>query len=121
MSKKRVILANGSRLLREMLHRVLAKAKQLEVEEIANPGELAPAIDRLDPEWVILTSPHHDHAPDPASLDAWLLHYPSVRFVILSPDYSSMRARSPDSREEDLRQLSLRDFIHVLEQDLQPS
>lgn len=118
MSTKRVILANSSRLLREMLHRVINQAENLEVvQQISILEELAPAIQRFDPEWVILTSPYR--APAPTWINAWLLQYPSVRFIVLAPDYSSFRTISRHSPEEDLAHLSLSDFIHVLERDLQ--
>lgn len=114
---KRVILANDSRLLREMLRRIIDKADHLKViDEIAQPEQLGPAIEHLDPGWVILSSPEHQNAQ--AWVNRWLVQYPSVGFVVLSADHSRIRIQSQDD-EQDLTQLSLSEFIEVLERDLQ--
>jgi len=117
MATKRVILANGSRLLREMLQRVINKADNLEVvQETPSHEELHSAIERFDPEWVILSP------PDNNTVHGWkntlLADYPSVRFILLAPD-NSIKMKWQTSYEEDLTNLSLRDFIHILEKDLQ--
>ena len=117
MSTKRVILANGSRLLREMLHRVIDRADNLEVvQEIPNYDELPSAIERFDPEWVIISLPyHHAHS----WINTCVANYPSVRFIFLSPASGSIKMKWQTSYEEDMTNLSLKDFIHILEKDLQ--
>ncbi|MDQ2693336.1 MAG: hypothetical protein M3Y68_14965 [Chloroflexota bacterium] len=118
MLTKRVILANDSRLLRDMLRRVIDKADSLEVvQEIAHPEQLAPAIEHFDPGWVILSSPESRH-PSPGWINSWLLRYPSVGFVVLSADHSTIKIQSRDA-EADLTHVSLSDFIEALERDLQ--
>ena len=118
MSRKRVILANGSRLLREMLHRVIDKAEHLEVvQEVLYHGELSAAIERFDPQWVIL-SPPFSHDAD-RWMDACMANYPTVRFMFFSPDQRKVKMKWQCSYEEDLTNLSLSDFIHLLERDLQ--
>ena len=114
---KRVILANDSRLLRDLLRRVIAKADHLEVvQEVMQPEQLAPAIEHFDPGWVILSSPESRCPQD--WIESWLLRYPSVGFVILSADHSRIKIQRLDA-EEDLTHLSLNDFIEALERDLQ--
>lgn len=118
MAAKRVILANGSRLLHEMLQRVINKVDSLEVvQEIRNQEELPPAIERFDPEWVIISMPFNQHAD--GWISACIADYPSVRFILLAPDQSSVKMKWQASYEEDLTNLSLKDFIHILERDLQ--
>lgn len=118
MSTKRVILANNSRLLREMLHRVIDKTAQLHVvQELADQENLPSAIERLDPTWVIVSSQHGERAQ--RWLDARVAEYPAVRFLILSSDYSGLRIKSHAAPEENLVDVSLQDFIHILERDLQ--
>ena len=118
MSTKRVILANGSRLLREMLHRVINKADHLEVvQELHNHEELPSAIERLDPEWVILSTPFNKSAH--SWIDTYMTNYPSVRFIFLSPESNTIKMKWQTSYEEDLTNLSLKDFIDILEKDLQ--
>jgi DNA-binding NarL/FixJ family response regulator len=121
MSTKRVILANNSRLLREMLHRVLNKTAELEVvQELADQEELPSAIERLDPAWVIVSSERSEHGERTQRwLDARVAEYPAVRFLILSTDYSGLQIKSQLAPEEDLTDVSLQDFIQILERDLQ--
>jgi chemotaxis response regulator CheB len=117
-STKRVILADGSRLLREMLHRVIDKANHLEVvQELPSADELRSAINRFDPEWVILSRPFNRHAHD--WIDSCMADYPSVRFIFLSPDQNHIKMKWQMSYEEDLPDLSLKEFIQILERDLQ--
>jgi DNA-binding NarL/FixJ family response regulator len=118
MSRKRVILASGSRLLREMLQHVINKAEHLEVvQELHELEELPSEIKRLDPEWVILPIAYNRVG------DSWIntciADYPSVRFIFLSPKSNSVKMKWQTSYEEDLTNLSLKDLIDLLERDLQ--
>jgi hypothetical protein len=111
---KRVILANGPRLLREILQRVINKADQLEVvREVTDAKDLPEVIEKLDPEWVIVTMPFSHHA------HSWIDEYPSVRFIFLSPNENHIKVKWHMSYEENYSDLSLKDFIHILEKDLQ--
>lgn len=117
---KRVILADGSRLLRDMLHHVLNKADRLQVvDNVLNLEELSSAIEKFEPEWVIVPLPYDVHG------QGWLVpclaDYPSVRFVFLSPQQNHIKMKWQISYEEDYPDLSLREFIHILEKDLQPT
>jgi DNA-binding NarL/FixJ family response regulator len=118
MPAKRIILADGSRLLREMLHRVLYKADNLEVvQEVTNYRDLPSAIEQFDPEWVIMSLPSDHVIPD------WVDHYianrPSVRFLAVSTDGSKIKMKWLEPHEEDLGDLSLKDLLHILERDPQ--
>ncbi len=118
MSLKRVILANHSRLLLEMFHRVLEKAPQIEVvQELSNSADLPLAIQRFCPEWVIVSLPSSD--PVLQWISAFRQNAPSVRFIFLSPDNHRVTMRGQMASEEDLSNLSLKEFIHLLEKDLQ--
>ena len=115
---KRVILADGSRLLREMLHRVLDKANHLQVvQELPSAEELRSAIKRFDPEWVILSQPFNKHAH--AWINACMAEHPDVRFIFLSASQNYIKMKSQIVSEEDFPDLSLKEFIHILEKDLQ--
>jgi DNA-binding NarL/FixJ family response regulator len=118
MSTKRVILANRSRLLREMLRRVIDRADNLQVvQEVSDQDHLSAAIEQSDPEWVIMSVRAGEDAH--SRMQAWLVQYPVMRFVVLSADNSTIRIKSRASEEVDLTNLSLADFLHVLEKDLQ--
>jgi AmiR/NasT family two-component response regulator len=118
MTRKRVILANGPRLLREMLQRVIEKAEHLTVvQEVPDQQDLPSAIERLDPEWVILSIPYNQTMH--SWIEACLMAYPTVRFMFLAPESSSIKMKGQSAYEEDLTNLSLKDFIDILERDLQ--
>lgn len=120
MSTKRVILANSSRLLREMFHHVIDKADNLEVVlDTPNQEELPSQISRLAPEWVILSLPYANHGK--SWINTCTEDYPSVGFILLSPDNHNIKMKAQRHAEEDLTNLSLRDFIQILETDLQPT
>jgi hypothetical protein len=95
---------------------VIDRADHLEVvQEIINPEDLLSAIEYFDPEWVILSPPFTYNAHN--WLDGCMAQYPSVRFILLSPR-SSITMKWQTSCEN-LADLSTRDFIHILEMDLQ--
>lgn len=115
-STKRVILADGSRLVREMLHRVIDQAEHLEVvDEVPEHGELPFSIERNDPEWVILSLSYGN--PVHGWIDAYLVDYPEVRFVFVSPDQNHIKMKWQISFEKDYSDLSLKEFIDILEKD----
>ena len=117
MSTKRVILAEGPQLLREMLHHVIDKADHLQVvEEIADREQLASAIERLNPEWVIVSSPSSEYTDH--RISSCLSLYPSVRFMFLAPGERQITMRWQMSYEEEYLDPSLKDFIEILENDL---
>ena len=117
-STKRVILASGSRLLREMLQRVINRADHLEVvQEVPNPEELPSAIKRFDPKWVIVSLP--DANPLHPWIESCMIDHPSVRFIFLSPIQNHVKMKWQTTLEEDYSDLSLKDFINILEKDLQ--
>jgi hypothetical protein len=120
VSTKRVILANGSRLLREMLHRAIDKADQLEVvQEIPDWDELPLALETFNPAWVIVAQPYSNQPHH--RVDSCMEKFPSVRFIFLSPKEDNVKMKWQMLYEEEYSNLSLKDFIHILEKDLQPT
>lgn len=115
---KRVILANGSRLLRELLHRTLDKQDQLEVvQEIPDWDGLPSALEQFDPAWVIVAQPYSHHPQN--QIDSYMVEYPSVGFIFLSPSQHNIKMKWQTSHEEEYSNLSLKEFIHLLQADLQ--
>jgi DNA-binding NarL/FixJ family response regulator len=118
MLTKRVILANSSRLLREMLHRVIEKADHLEVvQELPNDEHLLSAIRTHDPDWVILSAPYDQNTHH--WINTGMTDHPSVRFLFLSARNGTSEIKWQTQVEEDLTNLSLEGFIGILEKDLQ--
>ena len=118
MTIKRVILANHSRLILEALHRALDKSEQLEVvKEVIDPEALSFAIRRFCPDWVIVALPLPDSILNWVS--TFLQNDRSVRFVFFSDDYRNMTVKWQTVPDEELSDLSLKEFIYLLEKDLQ--
>lgn len=118
MDAKRIILADGSRLLREMLQRVIYKADNLEVvQEVTNYEDLPSAIEQFSPEWVIMSLPSDHVIPD--WVDIYITNHPSVRFLAVATDGSKIKMKWLEPHEKDLSDLSLKDLIHILEGDPQ--
>lgn len=114
MSDKRIILANSSRLLREMLSRVLLKRDHLEVvQEVDDHAKLPSAIEREDAEWVIMSLPLDTHIPDWAH--TYLKSHPSTRIMAVSADGSAVKMKWLESHEEERTDLTLKDLIQILE------
>ena len=118
MSIKRVILANNSRLLSELFQRIIEKAEHLEVvQEVANRDDLPLAIQRFCPEWVIVSLPLSNAVLD--WISAFMQEDASVRFIFLSPDNHSIIMKWQMAFEENISNLSLKEFIYLLEKDLE--
>lgn len=114
MSEQRIVLASGSRLLRDMLKRILFKSDHLEVvREVADQRELPSVIEHTQPEWVILSLSYDNGVP--AWVDSFIASHPSVRFMALAADGSKVKMKWLEVHEQELNGLSLSDLIQILE------
>lgn len=114
MSEQRIVLANGSRLLRDMLRRIIFKSENLEiVREVSDQEELPAVIEHTNPEWVILSLSFDNGVP--AWVDAYMANHPSVRFMALAADGSKIKMKWLEVHEQELNGLSLNDLIQILE------
>ncbi|MEO8355203.1 MAG: hypothetical protein ABI621_04765 [Chloroflexota bacterium] len=114
MPEQRIVLANGSRLLRDMLKRIIFKSENLEVvREVTDQKELASVIDRTNPEWVIISLPFDNGIP--AWVDGFMASHPSVRFLALATDGSKIKLKWLEFHEQELNGPSLNELIHILE------
>ena len=114
MSDQRIILANGSRLIREMLKRIIAKNDHLKVvKEISAQSDLPSAIERCAAEWVIMPLSMEDILP--GWVDPYMVTHPNVRILTVALDGSKVKMKWLESHEEDLVNLSLNDLIRLLE------
>lgn len=114
MPEHRIVLANGSRLLRDMLKRVIFKSDTLEVvREVTDQRELPSVLEHTDPEWVIVSLSFDNGVP--AWVDAFMANHPSVRFMALATDGSKIKMKWLEVHEQELNGLSLTELIHILE------
>jgi len=114
MQTHRVVLANESRLLREMLERVIRKVPDLEVVGHATDAARLPSLlEETDAQWVIVSL-----LPDskiPAVADSLLAEHPSLRLLAVAVDGSQVKAKWVEPHEKDLGDLSLEELIAILE------
>ena len=114
MSEKRIVLANGSRLLRDMLKRIFFKSDRFAVvREVTDQRELPTVIEYTQPEWVILSLSYDNDVP--AWVDDYMVNHPRVRFMALSADGSRIKVKWLEVHEQELNGLSLSEFLHILE------
>ena len=120
MSEQRIILANNSRLVREMFNRILHKAANLEVvQEINDHKNLPTNIENSDVEWIIMSLPE-DHGM-PEWVDHYIVDNPRVRFMAVSNDGSWVKTKWLERHEEELDNLSLKDLIPILGGIMEPA
>lgn len=113
MQSHRIILANGSRFLHEMLKRVIEKTPDLQVvDEVADLTRLSPAIANTDAQWVIMSLPLDGEIPE--VVKSLLIAHPSVRILAMATDGSQVRIKWLESHEEALDDLSLDELFAVL-------
>jgi hypothetical protein len=137
MQSHRIIMVDGSRFLRELLKRVIAKTPGLQlVDEINDLARLSPAIEQTGAQWVVVSYPPNGKLPE--AIEFSLAAHPSVRVLALATDGSQVKMKwvEPresavavaadgsqvkmnwvESREEILDDLSLDELIAVLYED----
>ena len=114
MPDLKIVLANQSKLLREMLSNVFGKLEDFVfVHEIGNPSLLADFLDQTDIDWVLFSSMHHQGKLE--WIDDLIRTHPSVCFADIALDKSEVIftwLNNPDTKVIDL---SLEEFIAILE------
>ena len=114
MPEQRIVLANTSRLLRDMLKRIIYKSDHLQlVREITDQKDLPSGIEQTDPEWVILSLSYDNCVP--AWVDAYMADHPSVRVMAVATDGSKIKVKWLEVHEQELNELSLYELLHILE------
>lgn len=115
MPDHRIILVDGSRLLIEMLNRVLNKTKHLDVIRVTDRSDLSALIGQQETAWAIVSLPVD--VTDPDWIDAFMLQHPHVRFLTMSADGSMIKMKWLESQEADLTNISLPELIQILKSD----
>lgn len=114
MPEQRIVLANGSRLLRDMLKRIIVKSENLDVVgEVSDQKELPAAIEHSKPEWVIVSLPFDNGIP--GWVDSFITVHPSVRVMAVASDGSKVKIKWLEIHEQELNGLSLSDLLQILE------
>jgi DNA-binding NarL/FixJ family response regulator len=114
MHEQRIVLANASRLLRDMLKRILDRSDKLTIiHEVTDQKELPSVLEQTHPEWVIMSLAYDDRVP--AWVDTFMASHPSIRFMGFSMDGSKIKVKWLEVHEQELNNLSLNDLMQILE------
>ncbi len=116
MQRNSIILTNESRLLREILKRVIEKTPDFRVaDEVTNLAELPDAVEESCAQWIIMSL--RTYRRFTGSVEILLDMYPSLRILAMATDGTQVKMRCVGSKEEDLSDLSLHGFIEALRQE----
>jgi hypothetical protein len=114
MPEQRILLATTSRLLRDMLKRIIRRTRDLELlRDITDHRELVAVIEKTRPAWVILSLPYDGVIP--VWVDGFLRKDPSVRFLAIASDGSKIKLKWLEVHEQELNGLSLHDLLGILQ------
>lgn len=113
MYAQRVILVNASRLLGDMLCKVIDRSDHLEmVQEVSNDKILPRSVEQSQAEWMILSLTSGKTFP--GWVDEYLANHPSIRCLAIFLDKNKVALKSL-GHEEELEDLSLQQLMHILE------
>lgn len=112
MHEQRIVPANSSRLLSDMLKRIIDKSSNLELlKAITDPRDLPAVIENSDPAWVIVSLSCDNVIP--AWVDEYMAQHPSVRCMAVSSDASKIKMKWLETHEQELNGLSLQSAAHL--------
>ncbi len=118
MPVQRAILVDGSRLMREMLKRVIEKNPDFEVVREVSGLEKLPAIMReVNAEWLfVVLSPDID-MPDTITTQLLAAH-PSLRIITFWTDGSHIKMQWLGRKERDIAGITLPQLTNLLQQEM---
>lgn len=111
--QRRILLANGPRLLREIFKRAFQRYPGVEiVGEYRNSGNLAAQIGQLEAHWIIVSLKTNGEFPE--FVDHVIKNYPGIGVLAISMDGSKFKARCGELYEEDLTSMTLNDLMDMI-------
>lgn len=114
MPEQTIVLANTSRLMRDMLKRIIHRSATLRLlGEVTDQKELLSLLERVRPEWVIVSLAYDNSVP--VWVDGYMIAHPYLRFMAVSADGSTIKMKWLESHEQELSGLSLDDLLQILE------
>ena len=111
---QRIILISSSRLLGDMLHKVVCREDHLEIAQEENSyKELPAAIQNTEAEWVLMVLPSDTSFPH--WVDDHLAEHPSTGFMAIFPGSNKVKLKWLGAAEHELEDISLKGLIQILE------
>lgn len=118
MAKQRIILVNNSRLMRDMLKRVISKTEGLEiVSDLDDLAEFPEAVKRMEADWAIVLLPPDEGIP--GLVEQVINEQPSMRFLLMGVDGSHARIKWNEPHEVPLDKKNLQELLALLQTDRQ--
>lgn len=118
MAKQRIILVNNSRLMRDMLKRVISKTAGLEiVSDIDDLAEFPETVKQIEADWAIVLLPPDEGVPD--LVEQVINEQPSMRFLLMGVDGSHARIKWNEPHEVPLDKKNLQELLALLRTDRQ--
>jgi AmiR/NasT family two-component response regulator len=88
MSPIRVLIANSPRLIRELMIETISDQPDIDiVGEVTAESDLAGAVDRTEPDFVIVALEKHNRLP--AACLSILQAHPALKLIAIAPDRNS--------------------------------
>ena len=116
MKTKRIILANSSRLVRDMLEKAIRKTPGLElVSNIENLADFPEALRQTEADWAIVLLPPDEQIPD--MVEKAINEHQSMRFLLMGVDGSHARMMWNEPHEVALDEKNLQELLGLLRQD----
>jgi DNA-binding NarL/FixJ family response regulator len=113
----RIILVNNSRLVRDMLKKVIGKAPGLEiVNEVEELTEFPEVVKTIKADWaIVLLSPGQEV---PEIVENVIKEQSSMRFLLMGVDGSHARMKWSEPHEIPLDEKNLSELLDLMRQEL---
>lgn len=110
---KRIVLVDGSRLLRGMLKRAIERELQLYVvAEVDELNKIPSVIQHAQADWIFLIIPPGNAIPE--IVQQTLREHPELILLVMSTDGSRVRMRWIETHETSLDQKNLKEIMTIL-------
>jgi hypothetical protein len=118
MTTNKIILANSSRLVRDMLKRVIGKTAGLEIVlEVEDLTEFPKKVRQAEADWAIVLLSPGEKVPD--MVEQVIREQPSMRFLLMNVDGSHARMKWNEPHEVPLDEKNLGELLELLRQEQQ--
>jgi hypothetical protein len=114
MQPQRIVLADGSRFLRDILRKVITQTPGLQlVSEVADLASLRSTLQQNEVEWIILSIFPDSLIADEGHM-ALVAEYPSLHILGIYADGSQVRVLLPGQQEKIYKGLTWEKLHHIL-------
>lgn len=118
MQPRRAILVDGSRILRDLIRRVLETKAGFEVvDELSNLEELSSSLARAETEWAFLILSPNLEISKRQTVEI-LVEHPSLRIILIRMDEGRIEMEWLVRGHKDLTEMTLDEITLVIQKEL---